>query len=357
MADQERTEQATPRRREDARKKGQVARSQEVAAAVALMAGVVALRVFGPWMLECIREAAEAAFSHPSVPEPTLAAMSARLAPLGLLCLKALAPLMACCCVAALGANLLQTGLVYSTQPLIPDFSRINPLAGAKRILSLRGLGEFVKSLLKLGALTAVAFYYLRSHMPTLSGLSAAGGMQAAGMIGVMIWELLLRMGGALLIIAAADYLFQRKMFEQSIRMTKQEIKEEYRRTEGDPLIKSRLRRRQQELARGRMMDQVARATVVVTNPIHLAVALRYEPSESPAPVVVAKGQRLIAQRIKEEAARHHVPVVENVPLARALFKAVAIGQAIPADLYHAVAEIIAFVYRLSGRGAAGAGR
>ena len=350
MADQERTEQATPRRREESRKKGQVARSPEVAGAAALLAGLLALRAFGPWMLDCLRQVSVDALGHPFLRETSGNALLARLLPLGLAAAKMMLPVMACCCVGAIAAGLLQSGFVYSGQPLVPDLQRINPLAGARRLFSLRGLGELVKSLLKLGLLMAVAYDYLRDRAGELSGLSALGGMEAAGRVGGMIWELMLRMTLVLALIAAADYLFQRRLFEQSIRMTKQELKEEFRRTEGDPLVKSRLRRRQQQIARGRMMQQVAQATVVVTNPTHVAVALRYEPKETPAPVVLAKGIRLVAERIKEEARRHAVPVVEDPPLARALYKTVEVGEVVPADLYQAVAQIIAFVYRLSGR-------
>ncbi len=357
MADQERTEQATPRRRDESRKKGEVARSPEVAAAAGLLAGVLALRAFGPWTMSALRDAATAAFTRPYSGELTTATLGQQLFPPAVAFAKAFVPVAACCCMAAVTASLLQTGFLISGQPLVPKFSRVNPWEGAKRIFSMRGLGELIKSMLKLGLLTAVAYGYLAGQVETLSGLTAAGGLQAVGIVGSMMWTLLLRLALVLALIAGADYMFQRYLFEKNLRMTKQEVKEEFRRSEGDPLIKSRLRRRQAQIARGRMMEAVPKATVVITNPTHYAVALRYEPAESPAPVVVAKGQRLIAQRIKDEARRHHVPVVENPPLARSLFAQTEVGDLIPMDLYQAVAEIIAFVYRLSGRTPAGAQR
>jgi flagellar biosynthetic protein FlhB len=262
----------------------------------------------------------------------------------------AVLPIMACCCLAALTANLLQSGFLYSLQPVTPDFSRVNPINGARRILSLRGFGELVKALLKLTLLTSVAFFYLRGRLPDVAMLAATHGLSALGEIAATIWGLVLRMGMVMAIIAGADYLFQRRMHEQNLRMSKHDLKEEFRRHEGDPQLKAQLRRRQQEIARGRMLHNVSKATVVVTNPVHVAVALRYEPDEMPAPVLVAKGQRRMAERIREEARRHRVPILERAPLARALFKAVEIGDPVPTALYQAVAEIIAFVYRLSGR-------
>jgi flagellar biosynthetic protein FlhB len=239
---------------------------------------------------------------------------------------------------------------VGSAAPLVPDFSRINPAQGMQRLFSLRGLAELVKALLKCALLTGVAYHFLRTRLPEIALLSTPGGLASLAVIGRTLWELMLRMALAGGFIAAVDYLFQRRIFEQRLRMTKQDLKEELRRSEGDPLLKSRLRRLQLQFARGRMMQQVAKATVVVTNPTHLAVALRYHPGEHPAPRVVAKGMRLVAERIKEEALRHRVPVIENQPLARALYDTTDLGRPIPVDLYQAVAEIIAFVLRLTGR-------
>ncbi len=345
----ERTHQPTPRRREDARKKGQVARSQEVASAVALLAGVIALRVFGPWMMRDFTALSRGLLGETWPTELTPEGLTVKLAGLSLHVLRILLPLMACCCVGAIAANLLQSGFLFSTTPIVPDFNRINPLQGMQRLLSMRGLSELIKPLLKFGLLALVAYNYLHSQLPLLTSLSATGGLQAMSEIARVIWTLLMRVACAMLLVAAVDYLFQRHLHEKSLRMTHQDLREELRRSEGDPLVKARLRRLMQQLARGRMLQQVARATVVVTNPTHLAVALRYDPEEHPAPIVLAKGVRLVAERIKAKASEHHIPVVENPPLARALYRASEPGQPIPVDLYQAVAEIIAFVYRLAG--------
>ncbi len=345
----ERTEQPTPRRRQELRQKGQVARSVELASAFSLLAGLVALRTFGPWMYETMRTVAVNAFSHPYQTELTPEYASQYLLAAGLSTAKMMLPLATLACVAAVAASLLQTGFISSAQPLIPDFSRINPIQGAQRLFSLRGLTELVKSMLKLGLLGVVSFIYLRARFEELVGLSAAGGLQGVGLVGELVWGLSLRLAVVMLLIAIVDYLFQRRLFERSARMTREEVREDFRRSEGDPQVKARLRRLQQQLARGRMIQNVKQATVVVTNPVHLAIALRYEPQERPAPVVVAKGKRRTAERIQEEARLHRVPIVQNIPLAHALFESTEIGHMIPADLYQAVAEIIAFVYRLTG--------
>ena len=346
----ERTEQPTPRRREESRKKGQVARSPEVASAVALLAGVVALRVFGPWMMHSFTALTTSLLSEAWPSEITPEALVNKLGGLSLNVLKILLPLMGCCCLGAVAANVLQSGFLFTTAPITPDFNRVNPLQGLQRIFSMRGLTELIKPLLKLGLFALVAYTYLRAQLPVLTALSASGGLQAMGEIAAIIWQLLMRVALAMMVVAGVDYLLQRRMHEKNLRMTRQDLRDEMRRSEGDPLVKARLRRVMQQLARGRMLQQVERATVVITNPTHVAVALRYDPEEYPAPLVVAKGVRLIAERIKAKAAEHHVPVVENAPLARALYRGAEPGQPIPVDLYQAVAEIIAFVYRLAGR-------
>ncbi len=248
-----------------------------MASAVALLAGVIALRVFGPWMLRDFTALSSGLLRETWPADITPEALTDKLAGISLHILRLLLPLMACCCVGAVAANLLQSGFLFSTAPIVPDFNRINPFQGLQRMFSLRGLADLIKPLLKFSLLALVAYHYLRSQLPLLTSLSATGGMQAMGEIARVIWTLLMRIACAMLLVAAVDYLFQRHLHEKSLRMTHQDLKEEFRRSEGDPLVKARLRRLMQQLARGRMLQQVARATVVVTNPTHLAgrVALR----------------------------------------------------------------------------------
>jgi len=350
MAADDRTEQATPRKRQEARQKGQVARSGEINAAVGLLACLLALRVAGPYMASGLTALVRSGFEL--APHSTLSPeqVASRLLSVMLAATKILTPVLGAAAVAGLASNVCQVGFNFTLQPLAPDWSRINPVRGFARIFSSRALMELTKSLLKVGIVGWVAYSYLHRNYQLVASMSAMGHAQIYATIGYLAWQLFLRAAAALILIAGLDYVFQRFMFERSIRMTKQEVKDEWKRSEGDPLIKSHMRRRHRELVRARMMQEVARATVVVTNPVHVAVALRYEPGAMDAPEVVAKGQRLMAERIKEVARENSVPIVENPELARALYHQVEIGQRIPGDLYQAVAEIVAFVYRLSAR-------
>jgi flagellar biosynthetic protein FlhB len=264
----------------------------------------------------------------------------------GGLALQAIGPLVGALMLVGVVANLAQVGFMFSHQALKPDWQRLNPLTGLKRIFSGRGLVELLKSLLKLTIIGVIVYITLRDHYPTLastSRMSLAAAASSLTQIGLTVG---LRVGAAMLVLAVADYFFQRYEFEKSLRMTKQEVIEEAKRQE-NPQLKARIRSRQRQLAMSRMMAAVPKADVVITNPTHLAVALSYKKGQMRAPQVVAKGERLVAGRIKEIAQAHGVPLVENKPLARALFSSVEIGHEVPLDLYQAVAEVLAFVYRL----------
>jgi len=351
MPADEKTELATPRKREDVRKKGQVARSAEITAAVGLLAGLATVRFFGGFMLRGMERIAVWAFSTPPqadlTPETVYGGGVKMLAALA----AVLAPVLVATMVAGLSGNFAQVGFLFATQPIVPDLNRLNPIQGLARIFSVRAAAELGKSLLKVIVVGYTGYSYLRANYGLVLGMAAMSHTQMGRTVAHLMWHLLIRAAVVLLVIAVLDYMFQRMQFEKSIRMTRQEVKDEYKRTEGDPTTKSRIRQRQRAAAQARMMQAVAGATVVVTNPTELAVALRYEPLEAPAPVVVAKGRRKMAERIRDTAREHDVPIVENRDLAWTLFRQVEIGQGIPADLYQAVAEIIAFVYRLSGKG------
>jgi len=350
MAGDDRTEQATPRKRQEMRQKGRVARSGEINAAFGLLACLLALRVTGPYMVGNLLGLVRAGFQLAPGADLAQRELTSGLMALVVTMVKVLAPLLGAAAVAGIASNVCQVGFNFTLQPLAPDWDRLNPVRGFARIFSKQALVTLAKSLLKIGIVGWVAYSFLRKNYDLVAGLTAMGHAEIYATVGHLAWQLFLRAAAALIVIAGFDYVFQRFEFERSIRMTKQEVKDEWKRSEGDPLIKSRQRQRHREVARARMMQEVARATVVVTNPVHLAVALRYEPREMDAPEVVAKGQRLVAERIKEVARDNDVPVVENPELARALYHQVEIGQRLPADLYQAVAEIIAFVYRLAGR-------
>lgn len=347
---EERTEQPTPRRREEARRRGEVPRSAEVAAAAALLGALLGLRTCWLSLLEAARDSILGFFQaslswQPSVPSASQALL------LGLAQAAQMAlPAAGGAIVAALAANLGQTGFLISASPLAFQWARLNPARGIQRIVSRQGAFSVGRSLLKLALVLAVAGWFLWGRWPDALCLAHTSALGAGAGMASLIWGLLLRVALALVVVALGDYVFQRREHERKLRMTRHELKEEYKRTEGDPLIRSRVRERRRAAARHRMIEGVKKATVVVTNPVEIAVALRYEIHKTPAPIVVAKGRRLLAERIKDQAERHGVPVTPSPDLARALYRSVPVGRQIPAELYQAVAEIIAFVYRMSGR-------
>lgn len=355
MGLEDRTEQATPQHRQESRRKGQVAKSADVTSGCILLAGLLVIRATAPSMARNLSSTMEHFLGNLSTLPLTTAGTNTLFAEAALVFMRVMGPLLGAVAVAALAVNAAQVGLVWSMQPLAPDFNRINPASGLARMFSTRSLVELAKSLLKVAIVGWVVFSFLRDQQGTVISLGTVGRSEAGRIAGDLIWRLCVRACAILLVIAGLDYIYQRLQFEKNIRMTKQQVKEEYKRTEGDPLIKSQFRQRHREMAARRMMQDVPTADVVITNPTRIAVALRYDGKTMAAPVVVAKGQRLMAQRIKDLAREHRVPVVENKPVARALFKTTEIGHPVPVDLYQAVAEILAFIYRLRhGAGVAG---
>lgn len=347
---QERTEQATPRRRKDAREKGQVARSFELTAMLSLLAGMLAFRSVSGSMVTAWQEYAQGCILRASGAQLTLASLQDEMLTTSVHFLRIVLPLLLALLVASLAANMLQVGILFSSQALAFDFSRMNPLAGIGRMFSMRAFVEVFKSMAKAAMMAWIIVDFFRQRILQDIGMLQSHYGDLAPMIFTMVIDLVLKTTVMLLIIAIADYAYQRYQFEKSLRMTKDEVKEEYKRLEGDPMVKGRIRNKQRAMARQRMMAAVPTATAVITNPTHLAIALRYDAATMEAPIVVAKGQRLVALRIKEIATAHGVPVIENKPLARALYNACELGSTIPMDLYRAVAEIIAFVMKQSGR-------
>lgn len=347
---EERTEQATLRRREEARRRGEAPRSAELAGAAALAGALVGLRLGAPDMLAGAARMARWGLHEGAQWDPSIAAA----ADLGH---QALAQALRLGVPAALGAvgaalmvNLAQTGFLVSAHPLACDWRRLSLGAGLRRLCSRRGAFAAARALLKASAVGLVTLLYLRRRWPEVLGLARGSALAAGAGLGGLAWGLLLQVGGVMVGVALADYAFQRREHEQHLRMTRHELKEEHRRTEGDPLVRARVRERQRAIARHRMVEATKRASVVVVNPTAIAVALRYDARAMSAPVVVAKGQRLTAERIREVAERHGVPIMQDPPLARALYRSVPLGRPIPPELYQAVAEILAFVYRMAGR-------
>ncbi len=256
-------------------------------------------------------------------------------------------PLLLTLMAAGIVSNLMQTGFIFSGEPIQPKLSKISPLKGLKNMFSLKTIAELLKSLVKISVVGVIAYLTIRNEVGDVLPLMEQSVWQIMAYIGQVSFKILFATCWVLIVLALMDYLYQHWEHGRSLRMTKQELKDEYKNTEGDPLIKSRIRRLQREMAMRRMMTKVPTADVVITNPTHLAVALQYDQGRMAAPVVVAKGANLIAERIKEIAKENGVAVVENKPLAQVLYRMVDIAEAIPDNLYQAVAEVLAYVYRL----------
>lgn len=339
MADEERTEQATPRKRQEARKKGQVARSTEINGAALFLALVLLLPMAMRWGGERLL----VSFQHQILQAGTMRLSDAML----ISALAFLAPLMAGAFLIALLTNAMQVGIHLTAQPLQPDLNRINPLRGFQRLFSQRSIVELVKAVLKFGLIAWVAWRTLQAETERLVFAGQLPMPYALAPTTEALYQVGIRVGALWLVLAILDYLYQRWDFEKTIRMSRYELKEEYKQMEGDPYLRARIRQKMQEAAKQRSTRDVRRADVVVTNPVTYAVALRYDRTSMNAPRVVAKGKGWLAQRIREEALRWHVPIVPNPPLARSLYAQVELGEEIPNTLYQAVAEVLAYVYRL----------
>ena len=350
MAGEERTEAATPRKLQHLRDEGKVTKSAEVASAAGILGSVLTLYAFGgmSWgQMRVLLSDRLVDFSRPDLTDTDLLNLAMTF---GIAFFTILAPLLIAMPLIGVVSNVAQSGFLISGKQLMPDLSRVNPMDGFKRMFSLRTVIELVKTTFKLGIVGWLLYRAYINSFPIFLSLSGADLAGALGLFVDTAFSTAFTVGGAFLVLAMADYGYQRWEFLRGARMTKQEIKEEYKQSEGSPEIRAAIRRRQRRMAMSRMMQNVPTADVVVTNPTHFAVALRYRGDEMGAPKVIAKGQDLIAQRIKQIAREHNVPVVENKPLARALYAAVEVDQEIPYDLFQGVAQILAYIYSLKRR-------
>lgn len=347
---QERTEQATPKRREEARKKGQVAKSRELASVSVLLAGTFTLFWGSSYFFTKLILPLKYYLGNLH----SIKLFQDNIQALMLLGVRQylifLAPLLLVLTAVAVLSNYFQIGTLFSAEPLKPKLSKISPLEGIKRLFSMQSLMEFVKSLLKLLIVGWIVYVTVKAELPQLVPLLDQSPIQIFTYFLSISFAIFWKTCLVMIFIAVLDYGFQRWQFEKNLRMTKQEVKEEYKQTEGDPQVKARIRSIQREMARKRMMAEVPEADVVITNPTRLAIALKYKAGSMEAPKVVAKGSGVIAEKIREIARKHRVPVVENKPLAQSLYKLVDVGSTIPEQLYQAVAEVFAYIYRLRGR-------
>ncbi|MDD5672927.1 MAG: flagellar biosynthesis protein FlhB [Chitinivibrionales bacterium] len=349
----EKTEPASDKKRQESRNKGSVAKSSEVNSVAVLAAALFLLKIFGPWMYHQLDFFCRTSFqmiAHPKMDMQSFLALSNwSILFMGKVCMPVVLGIL----VVGVLANIIQVGFLFTMEPLMPKMSKINPFTGIGRLISLQSLVELLKSILKIVIIGFVAYIIMKDAYPKFLVLSDVS-------VGAM-WLLMLSVAYKiffwitmiLIVLAVLDFAYQRFDFEKKLRMTRQEVKEERKQMDGDPQIKARVRSLQREMARRRMMEAVPKATVVVTNPTYIAIAIRYESAEMNAPVVVAKGKRHQAERIRALAAENNIPIYENKPLARAMYDKVEPGMEVPMEFYTAVAEILAYVYRLKTRKAA----
>ncbi len=345
--DQERTEQATEKRLREAREKGDVPRSRDLSAALVVLAGTGTLLALRPWLGEHLRNLMRIGLDYGRDQAMGGASIGTAVSAAGSEALKLLAPVFGVAMLAALLSPALAGGFAFSTEALKPKPERLNPIEGMKKLVSLRGLVELGKSLLKVILIGGVLSMVLWDSRGKLLGSGRGDVQDGIGAALDVIGHAALLFAGALAVVGLADMLWQRFDYARRMRMTRQEQRDEHKETEGNPEIRSRVRGMQQQMAQRRMMQAVPKADVVVMNPSHFAVALRYDSDNMRAPRVVAKGLDLVAQRIRSIATQHEVPLVTAPPLARALYHTTRIGQEIPAALYAAVAQVLAYVYRV----------
>ncbi len=349
MADPSKTEKATPKRRRDERKRGNVLKSQDVVAVATLIVSYAMLRLLGPTFVEQMSSFIEYCFTAAADPVLNINGFLTELTSrIGMVLGLSIGLFAAAVVIISAGTTLFQTQMLITGETLKPKLSKINPIEGFKRLFSLRSVIETVKGILKIILLMWLIYSNLtsaisESHKYLYTDLGS-GIRHMYDSILTLIFQIII----AFAVLAAADYLYQWWEYERNLRMSKQEIKEEYKQTEGDPQIKGKIRERQQQMARMRMMQQVPKADVVIKNPTHYAVALRYRPEQDNAPIVLAMGQDELALRIIKVAEESKVAVVENIPLARALYANAELGREIPPEFYGAVAEVLVYIFRLN---------
>jgi len=346
----EKTEKATPKKKQDARKKGQVAKSQDINTAIVLLACFFLLFLLGGYMKDIVLEIYQIAFvQYIGMP---LTEKSIQVIFIQMLEKSAqlLLPVMAIAMLGGVVSNYVQVGFLFTTETMQFKLSKIDPIQGFKRIFSWRALVEFLKSILKISLVGVLVFLVVRTRIDEILILSQKSIDAALVTLADIVVKVGLLASLLLLFLGILDYFYQKYDYEKNLRMSKQDIKDEYKNIEGDPLIKSKIKQRQREMAMQRMMAEVPNADVVITNPTHYAIAIKYDESKMDAPYVVAKGVDFVAQKIKYIAKENNVVTVENRPLARALYDQTEIGRVIPEDFFKAVAEILAFVYKSKGK-------
>ena len=353
MAEQsggEKTLPASPQKRRKAREDGKVARSQDLSAAFALISALFTIRYLGPGLMNKMVAIFVYYFGNADYLLADSESFQRITAQAMWLLVPLLAPFLLVMMIIGVTTNILQVGILFTTKPLMPKLSKLNPFSGLGSLFSARAGAELVKSILKVTVVGYIVWLTADGWTNRIVGLMDTTPIALVSSVGGMTFTLWWRIVLSMLVLGILDYGFQRWQYERGMMMTQQEAKEEMKEYEGDPRIKQRIRQIQRQIAMQRMMSEVPKADVIVTNPIRFAVALRYDPASMAAPMVVAKGARLLAERIRNIATEHNVPIVQKPELARAMFKSVEIGHAVPEHLFRAVAEVLAYVYRIDRR-------
>ncbi len=348
----EKTEKATPKKRRDAREKGQIVKSADLVVALSMAVLFGGLLAFGGGIVNNTKLMMVEMFTMPIPEQLTKAALGALTLRLLTRFILIIAPILGTALLGGVVFNVLQSGFMFTPKAMAPKFSRVSPLEGFKRIFSKRTLIELVKSIIKITVLVTVAYSSYKQQLQSMPGMMTAdisiGSLNVTVRAIVdIIFGVSFKLVLALVVMAPFDLFFQWWKHEKDLMMTKQEVKDEYKLTEGDPQIKGRIRQKQRQMSAMRMMQAVAGADVVITNPTHYAIALTYNEERNRAPVVVAKGRDYLAKKIKDEADKYSVPKIENRPLAQYLYFYCDIGDEVPEEMYKAVAEILAYIYKL----------
>lgn len=350
LANEEKTEEATPKKKSEARKKGQIARSKDVGLAITMVTCTLVILLLSGMIVGNLKDTMVYFLQSgmlQDINEMSIKSIVLTILMKAALCiLPVVVPIM----IAGIVASLMQTGFLLTGESLKPKFSKLNPISGFKNMFSKKSFGDLLKNLAVVTIIGFIGFLYVRDNYDKILQISNTYLPSLGGQVQDLVVGIFFQVSVVLVIIAAADYFVQFRFHQKDLRMTKQEIKEEYKQMEGDPQIKSKIKQKQREMATRRMMASVADATVVITNPTHFSIALKYEEGNNEAPKVVAKGADLVALKIKEVAKKNDVPIMENKPLARMIYEQVDIDREIPQEMYQAVAEILAMVYKLKNK-------
>jgi flagellar biosynthesis protein FlhB len=347
---QEKTEKATPKKKQETRNKGQVAKSTDINTAIILLLIFIFLWLIGGYVGKQVTKFLQYMFQEFLLLQFTSENIHSLFLEITMQAVIIAAPIMVMAMLAAIFSNYLQVGFLFAPEAIKMKLSKLNPIQGFKKIYSIKAIVELLKSLLKIGLVGLVTFTILWLSLDQMLILSLIPVADSLSFVGNLTVTMGIAVSILLVFLAVLDYMYQRYDHEKNIKMSKQDVKDEYKKTEGDPLIKSKIKEKQRQMAMQRMMQEVPKADVVITNPTHYAVALKYDGDKMDAPIVIAKGVDFIAQKIKGIAKHHEVITVENRPLARALYDQTDIGDEVPEELFKVVAEVLAYVYRIKNK-------